>query len=128
MGFWLFMLTMDLLIPFTMIIFGFCYVKKPPKKVNMISGYRTSMSMKNMDTWIFAHNYCGKLMRVVGFIFLPLTVIVMVMAFIISGSAVGTFGGIVCGAQCVLFIAVIIPTELALRKNFDEQGNRRSRK
>ena len=28
--------------------------------VNFVFGYRTSMSMKNKDTWEFAHKYCGK--------------------------------------------------------------------
>ena len=35
--------------------------KYPPKEINGIIGYRTTMSRKNMDTWKFAHDYCGKL-------------------------------------------------------------------
>ena len=66
MGFWVFMLIMNLIIPFTMIGFGNYYVKQAPKEINYISGYRTKMSMKNEDTWKFAHNYCGKLWRIIG--------------------------------------------------------------
>ena len=54
------MLIMDLLLPFTMIGFGRYFMKKAPKEINSVFGYRTSMSMKNKDTWEFAHKYCGK--------------------------------------------------------------------
>lgn len=50
MGFWIFMLIMDLLIPFTMIGFGKMFLKKAPDQINYVFGYRTSMSMKNQDT------------------------------------------------------------------------------
>ena len=52
MGFWIFMLIMDLLLPFTMIGFGRYFMKKAPKEINSVFGYRTSMSMKNKDTGI----------------------------------------------------------------------------
>ena len=46
MGFWIFMLVMDLLIPVTMVFIGKRFQKKPPKEINGIYGYRTAMSMK----------------------------------------------------------------------------------
>ena len=75
MGFWIFMLIMDLLLPFTMIGFGRYFTKKAPKEINSVFGYRTSMSMKNKDTWEFAHKYCGKVWYVCGMVMLPITVI-----------------------------------------------------
>ena len=50
MGFWIFMLVMNLLIPATMAGFGRAFLKKAPGKINYAFGYRTSMSMKNKDT------------------------------------------------------------------------------
>lgn len=50
MAFWLFMLIMNLLIPFSMIGFGFYFQKHPPKEINELFGYRTPLSMKNEDT------------------------------------------------------------------------------
>lgn len=79
MGFWIFMLIMDLLLPFTMIGFGRYFMKKAPKEINSVFGYRTSMSMKNKDTWKFAHKYCGKVWYVCGIIMLPITVIFMLL-------------------------------------------------
>ena len=61
MKFWIFMLIMDLLLPFTMIGFGRYFMKKAPKEINSVFGYRTSMSMKNKDTWEFAHKYCEEI-------------------------------------------------------------------
>ena len=79
MGFWIFMLIMDLLLPFTMIGFGRYFMKKAPKEINSVFGYRTSMSMKNKDTWEFAHKYCGKVWYVCGMVMLPITVISMLL-------------------------------------------------
>lgn len=75
MGFWIFMLLMNLMIPLTMIGFGRSFMKNTPKEINAVFGYRTSISMKNKDTWEFAHRYCGKLWYVCGLILLPITVI-----------------------------------------------------
>ena len=54
MGFWIYMLIMDLLVPVTLIGFGKYFKTKAPKEINAVFGYRTSMSMKNRDTWEFA--------------------------------------------------------------------------
>ena len=45
MGFWIFMLIMDLLLPFTMIGFGRYFMKKAPKEINSVFGYRTSITL-----------------------------------------------------------------------------------
>ena len=40
MGFWIFMLIMDLLLPFTMIGFGRYFMKKAPKEINSTCAVR----------------------------------------------------------------------------------------
>lgn len=50
MEFWSSMMVMDLLISFTMAGLGKYLIKNPPKEINQIFGYRTSMSTKNKDT------------------------------------------------------------------------------
>ena len=54
MGFWIFMLIMDLLLPFTMIGFGRYFTKKGSKGNKFSIWISTLMSMKNKDTWEFA--------------------------------------------------------------------------
>lgn len=125
MGFWIFMLFMDLLIPLTMIGFGRYFLKSAPKEINAIFGYRTSMSMKNKDTWIFAHHYCGKLWYISGLIVLIITGIVMLSVLGQAENMVGTVGGVLCGVQMLPLIGSIIPTETALKRTFDKNGNKR---
>ena len=68
---------MLLILPLTMIGFGKYFIKKAPKEINRLFGYRTSMSMKNRDTWEFAHRYCGKIWYTCGMVTLPMTVVCM---------------------------------------------------
>ncbi len=125
MGFWFFMLIMDLLIPFTMIGFGRAFMKKAPNEINAVFGYRTSMSMKNKDTWEFAHKYCGRIWFVCGWAMLPITVISMLLVIGKNVDYIGTVGGIICGVQFIPLIGSIFPTEIALKNNFDESGRKR---
>lgn len=125
MGFWLFMLIMDLLIPAIMIGFGALFIKTPPEKINYLFGYRTSMSMKNEDTWAFAHKQCGKVWLRVGMCLLIISVILLCFMPERDVSTVGTVGGAICALQTVCLVASIVPTEIALNKTFDKNGNRK---
>lgn len=125
MGFWIFMLIMNLLIPATMIGFGKYFMKAAPKEINEIFGYRTSTSMKNKDTWEFAHKYCGKIWYVCGMVMLPITVIFMLLVIGKNEDCVGRIGGIICCAQSLPLMGSIFLTEIALKKNFDKNGKRR---
>lgn len=125
MCFWVFMLVMDLLVPLTMIFLGFRYEKNVPKEINSTSGYRTAMSMKNHETWEFAHKYVGKLWKVCGWLLLLVSVVAMFFALGKNIIVVSIIGGIVCAIQIAVMIFTMIPTELALKKTFDRNGNRR---
>ena len=126
MWFWVFMLIFNLLIPLMMIGFGKYFIKcGGPKNINMLSGYRTTMSMKNKETWIFAHNYCGKLWWRLGWIILGLSVIAMIFVINQDIVIISIVALIISGAQLVFMIAPIIPTEIALKKNFDKNGERK---
>lgn len=124
MGFWIFMMICNLLIPVIMIVIGMVFVNHPPKSINGIYGYRTTMSMKNMDTWNFAHLYCGKLWRKIGWIMLPISIVVMIPLLGKSDNIIGIWGGVLETVECIILIAAIFPVERALKKNFDKDGNR----
>lgn len=125
MGFWIFLLIMNMLIPITMIGFGKMFLNHVPKQINMAFGYRTNMSMKNQDTWEFAHKYCGKIWYICGLILLPLSIIPMFFLINSTEDTVGTLSGIICAIQLVFLIGTIFPTEMALKKTFDKNGRRR---
>ena len=126
MGFWIFMMVMELLIPLIMIILGKQFSKKAPKEINHFYGYRTSMSMKNKDTWEFAHKYCGRLWLKIGYIMFAISFIIMLFVLGKGEQAIGTLGGALCMIQCVVLVASIFPTDRALRNNFDKYGNRKN--
>ena len=126
MGFWIFMVIMDLLVPLTMIGFGRYFLKQAPGAINWVFGYRTEMSMKNKDTWEFAHNYIGKLWYRMGLILLPVSVISMLFVLGKNEDIVGNLGATLTMLQLVFLIVPIFPTERALKKTFDKNGNRRN--
>ena len=125
MGFWIFMFIMVLLIPLTMTFFGWLLFRKTPKEINYVYGYRTKRSMMNEETWRFANQYCGKAWYLCGLISAPLSVIAIALVFGKGPGTVGTVGGIITMLQLIPLGGAIIPTEIALRKNFDENGKRR---
>ncbi len=125
MGFRIFMLIMDLLIPLTLIGFGRYFMRTAPNNINSVFGYRTGMSMKTRDTWEFAHKYCGRLWFISGLILLPVSLIAMLAAFGKTENTVGTIGAVLCFVQMIPLVGSIFPTERALKRTFDENGNRR---
>ena len=125
MGFWLLMLLFNLLIPATMVGFGSLFVKKPPKDINAVYGYRTARSMKNHAAWDFAHRCAGRFWLRWGRITLAVSVLWMLVLLGKPTDTVGLWGGILCGVQLIPMLAVIPVTERALKCSFDEFGRRR---
>ena len=125
MGFWIFMFIMVLLIPLTMIFFGWLLFRKTPKEINYVYGYRTKRSMMNEETWRFANQYFGKVWYLCGLISAPLSVIAIAIVFGKGPGTVGTVGGIITMLQMLPLIGAIVLTESELKKNFDENGKRR---
>ena len=112
-----------IIIPLVMIIAGASFMNGAPKEINQIYGYRTEMSMKNRDTWEFAHRFYGRLSFVSGLILLPLTV--AAIALLSKRFSVTTAILAVAGVQILLLLALILATEVALRVKFDKGGGRK---
>lgn len=125
MGFWLFMLGCNLLLPGIMLIAGKLFLKNTPKKINNWVGYRTEMSMKSEDTWRFAHNCAGKFWWKWGWYLLPLSIIPMLPLLGQTVEITAIVGCILMCLQMIPLIAVIPHTEKAMRKAFDKDGSRR---
>ena len=68
-----------LTIPVIMLIIGLIFTFKPPKEINELFGYRTNLSMKNLDTWNFANRYIGRVWLILSLFILPLTIVVMLL-------------------------------------------------
>ncbi len=122
MGFWCFLFVCNLLIPVTMIIAGHMMQKHCPSKMNRISGYRTTRSMKNMDTWRFAHNYVGRLWWKVGWVLIIPTVLVQLPFTKSDANKVGILSIVIVSVQMLIMLLTIIPVEKALKKKFNDDG------
>jgi len=108
-----------------MFAFGTVFVKRPPEKINMAYGYRTKRSMKNQETWDFAHKYCGKIWKNAGIVMLAAALIISVAGLFMDDNTLGICCIVLMHVQLVILIGSIYPVEKALKKEFDENGNRR---
>lgn len=119
-GIWTISFLSNLGLPILMIILGQVLLKKPPKNINGIYGYRTSMSMKNKDTWEFAHRYCGNLWVKSGIAMLPVVVLWQVVTARLSMWSI-----LLTQIEVVVMLATVVLTEVALRRTFDKNGIRK---
>lgn len=122
---WWVLLICDMLIPVMMLLFGRIMYKSAPKNINYIFGYRTSRSTKNQDTWQFAHKHCGSLWWKIGLIMLIPTVLVHIPFYNSSENTIGMLATIIMIVQVAVLIFSIIPTEIALKKTFNDDGSRK---
>lgn len=127
MGIWLMMLGFNLLIPAIMLGTGKLMQRNTPKDINWIIGYRSAMSMKNEDTWAFAHKVAGAFSWKWGWVTLVVTIIAMLLLIGQSVELVSSAGCILMFLQLIPVLAVIPHTEKALRNTFDKAGNRKEK-
>lgn len=123
---WLGMMVACNVLPAMMLLFGYRFLSKPPEKINRRYGYRTKRSMRNMDTWLYAHQCCGKLWTGAGKWLLLLSLTALTVSFLAGGEEA------ICVTALVLWLLDIglavwtyIKVEGALQENFDEEGKRR---
>lgn len=113
MCFWWFMLLCDLIIPIVMVIAGRMMWKHCPKHINSMLGYRTTRSMKNMDTWKFAHDYCGKLWWKIGWVMVIPSALIHIPLYHSDKNTIGFAGIILVTIQCfILEASNPVPTPL----------------
>ena len=118
MGFWLFMLLMNVSIPMLMIGFGKVFINHPPKDINSFYGYRTKRSKASQEAWNYAHQHFGKVWYRLGLVLVPLTIFVMLPVLGKEIEMIGCYGGAVCMILCVLLIVPIFWTEAELKRKF----------
>lgn len=124
MGMWFLMLGCNLLLPAIMLIGGKLFLTHTPKKINNWVGYRTERSMKNGDTWRFAHLCAGRFWWKWGLVLLPVATVPMLFLLGQAEELTAAIGCVLMGLQMIPLLAVIPHTEKALRAAFDRDGNR----
>lgn len=125
MTFFVGMFICNLLMPIIMIIAGYMMYKYPPKEINGMVGYRTKRSSRNLDTWKFAHNYCGKLWLKVGIILVVPTIIVQIPFAKSSVNTISYVTIVIEIIQLMVLVGSIFPVESALKRTFYDDGTRK---
>ena len=126
MFFFVFMLVCSLIVPSAMIVFGLILKNNPPAEINKYYGYRTALSSKNADTWIFANKYCGKIWVKIGTAAFLVSVIIMLFFTKSSEKVLGIVGSALSIAQCALLVLTIPIVERKLKQTFDSRGKRKT--
>lgn len=75
----IFLSACSLLVPLSMIILGYTWKDKPPKDRQGSSGYRTTMSRMNDETWRYAHRCWGWINFVLGIILVILSIFILIL-------------------------------------------------
>lgn len=114
----------SLLIPGSMILLGKRWSEKPPRDRKGLSGYRTSMSRLNEDTWNYANKYWAKVNFLIGIIECIGTVVFMIM--IRDASDFEDKVTYLIIIQLVVIACTFIPTEIKLHQIFTKEGKRKS--
>ena len=83
------------------------------------------MSMKNEDTWQFAHHYMGRIWKISGIVTGAITLVVFLFLYGKGEDTVGTVGGVLCFIQMIPLIGVVAPTE---KKSVEEKGGTKKQK
>jgi len=123
----IFIVLSTFLTPILMFGFGCVFIKNPPKDINGVYGYRTMRSMKNQQTWDFAHQFCGKLWQKIGFVMLVFTIVIDVVLLLLKDTTSIPYDEILLAelfVQVAVLMVSIYPVESALKRNFDVEGNR----
>ncbi len=66
----------DLLIPLAVVVIGLLFTLRPPRRINMLYGYRTTRSMSSQAMWDEAHKVYGRISLRTG----PVLVVFAVVA------------------------------------------------
>ena len=111
------MLLTAVLCPVMMLVFGAVYKRHAPRKINRFSGYRTARSMKNIDTWTFAHKYIARLWLRWGAVLIAPSVIPMLFVIGKSEEIISIVALVVCFMGLSVMMATLIPTEIAQKQH-----------
>ena len=103
-----------------LISLAFYYV--PPKNINKIYGYKTHRTMQNKNCWDFAnHLFSITLLKYSGISLMMALVLTFLNPTMMSS-------WVPMGLMIVTLLLVVMITEKGLNENFDQEGNRKTKK
>lgn len=115
----------NLIIPAVMLFGGYMMRKCPPRSISRWVGFRTALSMKNADTWAFAHACCGQVWWKIGWISLALSVLGQLPFAKAGEETLETLALVMVLAQSFVLLGTVVYVQRELKRAFDESGRRR---
>ena len=111
---------LTMITPLFLLIFGVKWKIKTPKNRSSIFSYHTELSVKNDDTWAFAHYHISKLWIRIGIITAIGTLVLMIY---LKDNYSAMILWILVG-QMLFLCATILFVDSLMKAVFDEAGNR----
>lgn len=115
----------NLIIPAVMLFGGYMMKTCPPRSISRWVGFRTALSMKNADTWAFAHACCGRVWWKAGWISLVLSMFVQLPFAKAGEETLETLALGMVLAQSFVLLGTVVYVQRELKRTFDESGRRR---
>ena len=114
----IFLSACSLLVPLSMIILGYTWKDKPPKDRQGSSGYRTTMSRMNDETWKYAHRCWGRINFVLGIILVILSIFILILTK--DDTNFEMISVYLVFLQLGIMVRTIIPTEVLLQQHLSK--------
>lgn len=115
----------NLIIPAVMLFGGYMMKTCPPRNISRWVGFRMALSMKNADTWAFAHACCGRVWWKAGWISLALSVLGQLPFAKAGEETLETLALVMVLAQSFMLLGTVVYVQRELKLMFDERGRRR---
>lgn len=115
----------NLIIPAVMLFGGYMMKTCPPRSISRWVGFRTALSMKNADTWAFAHACCGRVWWKIGWISLALSVFGQLPFAKAGEETLETLALVMVLGQSFVLLGTVVYVQRELKRAFDESGQRR---
>ena len=111
-----------LIVGIVVTVIAVVFKKFPPKKINMWYGYRSETSVESQEAWDAGQKYSSKLMIIEGILLMIFGLIVGVMSARMENKIKNiiliSFVAVVIP---IMFIYLIVATEIYLNKNFSSK-------
>lgn len=111
---WIFMTVVYILFPLAMIILGLWFRVRPPGR-----------PQEKEEVWRFAQHHLARTWLILGGPLLALSVGALLLVIRQRSSVIFTVGIILNGFQTLVLFSSSLPTQRAMRRHFDGEGNPR---
>lgn len=107
-----------LIVGVTYSLAGLALIFRPPKNINGLYGYRTTLSMTDQRYWDFSQKFCGRLLIVIG-------LIILAIGFSLKLLDINIMIRVIIGLVLVLTTTFLIffMTEKAIKNKFNVTKN-----